>query len=156
VTITYAETPEAIETARTLFREYQEDLKIDLCFQDFSQELATLPGAYAPPRGRLLLAAVGGAAAGCVALRPVNGDASEMKRLYVRPAFRSAGTGRALVETLIAEARAIGYRRICLDTLPVMARAQELYERLGFTDIPPYRENPVPGARFLALDLHAG
>lgn len=156
MTITHAATPEAIETARTLFREYQQDLGVDLCFQDFSNELATLPGAYAPPRGRLLLAEADGRVTGCVALRPVGDDTGEMKRLYVRPSARSAGTGRALVEALIAEARVIGYRRLCLDTLPVMARAQELYERLGFIDIPPYRDNPVPGARFLALDLHTG
>jgi putative acetyltransferase len=152
-TILQAHGPDAIATARELFKEYQNDLGIDLCFQDFSKELATLPGAYAPPRGRLLLADVDGVVAGCVALRPVNDQAGEMKRLYVRPAFRGSGTGRALVESVITEARAIGYHHICLDTLPVMARAQELYERLGFKDIPSYRTNPVQGARFLALDL---
>jgi ribosomal protein S18 acetylase RimI-like enzyme len=144
----------AIASARELFLEYEKALGVDLCFQGFAAELDGLPGDYARPGGRLLIAGGGeGQLAGCVALRPLGDDACEMKRLYVRPAFRSAGVGRALVERVIAEARATGYRRMYLDTLPSMGAAQRLYQRLGFRDVAPYRENPVPGARFLALDL---
>jgi ribosomal protein S18 acetylase RimI-like enzyme len=138
---------------RELFREYQRELGVDLGFQDFDAELAGLPGAYAPPRGRLLLARQAGEAAGCVAMRPLAADQCEMKRLYVRPAFRAARLGLLLAERLISEAGALGYRRMCLDTLPSMARAQRLYESLGFRDIAPYRPNPVPGALYLELAL---
>jgi GNAT superfamily N-acetyltransferase len=144
---------EDVQEVRTLFEEYQESIGLDLEFQDFSSELASLPGAYVPPRGRLLLARSGGAAAGCVALRPLSADTCEMKRLYVRPAFRKAGAGRLLAERLIAEARSIGYARMCLDTLPSMVRAQQLYESLGFRDIDAYRYNPLAGTRYMALDL---
>lgn len=143
----------AIDAARALFAEYQAALGVDLSFQNFDAELGGLPGAYAPPRGRLLLARHDGALAGCGALRPLDATACEMKRLYVRPAFRSSGAGRALAEFLIAEARAAGYRRMCLDTLPQMAAAQRLYQHLGFRDIAAYRHNPIAGTRFLALDL---
>ena len=132
----------AIEAARALFREYQESLGIDLSFQDFETELAELPGEYAPPRGRLLLALNQGAAVGCVAMRPIASGTCEMKRLYVRPAFRATGLGRQLAERIIAEARTAGYRLMYLDTLPTMAGALRLYERLGFRDIHPYRTIP--------------
>lgn len=139
--------------ARRLFEEYQGALGVDLSFQNFENELATLPGRYAPPRGRLLLARSDGVVAGCVALRPLTGNDCEMKRLFVRSAFRATGLGRLLAERVIAEARAIGYARMCLDTLPSMGRAQRLYEVLGFRDIEPYRYNPVAGTRYLGLSL---
>lgn len=143
-----------LETVRELFREYQRSLGIDLCFQGFEAELAGLPGDYAPPRGRLWLAESGdGAALGCIAMRALDAERAEMKRLYVRPAARGLGLGRRLAEALIAEARRLGYRAVCLDTLPTMATAQALYGELGFTDIAPYRVNPVPGARYMALAL---
>jgi putative acetyltransferase len=145
--------PTDVEAARELFREYQAALGVDLSFQGFASELESLPGAYAPPRGRLLLARDGGRIAGCVALRPVTDDTCEMKRLYVRAESRASGVGRLLVERAISEARAIGYSRMVLDTLPTMAGAQRLYERLGFRDVQPYRHNPIEGTRFLGLDL---
>ena len=145
--------PGDLSQVRALLREYEVELGIDLCFQGFEQEVASLPGDYAPPRGALLVAEVDGAIAGCVALRPLDGEACEMKRLYARPAFRGRAVGRALAEAIIAEARRIGYRHMRLDTLPVMTEAQGLYVRLGFTDIAPYRDNPVPGARYMELDL---
>lgn len=151
-----ARLPDEIRTVRALLREYETELGVDLCFQGFDQELAGLPGDYVPPRGALLVAEVEGAIAGCVALRPLGGDACEMKRLYARPAFRGRGVGRALAAAIIAEAKAIGYARMRLDTLPVMGEAQALYARIGFHEIPPYRENPVPGTRYLELALGEG
>lgn len=148
-----ARLPEELRTIRALLREYEAELGVDLCFQGFDQELAGLPGDYATPRGALLVAEVDGAVAGCVALRPLDGDACEMKRLYARPAFRGRGVGRALAAAVIAEAKAIGYARMRLDTLPVMSEAQGLYARIGFVEIPPYRESPVPGTRYLELTL---
>lgn len=145
----------SIAAARALFEEYQRTLGVDLGFQGFASELATLPGDYAPPRGLLLVARDDGAVVGCVAMRPLTSEACEMKRLYVRPLSRAAGVGRQLAERVIAEARAMGYRHMHLDTLPAMAGAQKLYESLGFRDIPAYRHNPVAGARFLGLDLRA-
>ncbi len=138
---------------RELFREYQVSIQTDLCFQDFEQELATLPGKYAPPRGRLYLAFIDGAVAGCGALRPFEGDRCEMKRLYVRPQFRARALGRMLAGKLIAEASRIGYREMFLDTLPAMGAAQELYRSLGFREVPPYRFNPIEGTRYMSLDL---
>lgn len=143
----------SIEEARGLFREYQAELGVDLSFQDFAAELAGLPGAYASPAGRLLLARDESNVAGCVALRPLGEGSCEMKRLFVRPEYRASGLGRTLVERLIAEARGIGYQRMLLDTLPSMQRAQRLYESLGFRDVEPYCINPVEGTRYLALDL---
>lgn len=142
-----------VDEVRQLFGEYAAELGVDLSFQGFAAELAGLPGDYAPPRGVLLLARIDGAAAGCVAAHAWQGDACEMKRLFVRPAFRACGCGRALTMAVIDWARAAGFARILLDTLPSMREAQQLYLRLGFHDTAPYRFNPVPGARFLELRL---
>jgi len=148
--------PKDLGEVVVLFREYQASLGIDLEFQGFEAEIAGLPGGYAPPAGRLLLARSADGVGGCVALRAFGDGECEMKRLYVRPEFRARGLGRMLAERVIEEARAIGYRRIRLDTLPTMARAMALYESLGFRDVPAYRHNPVAGSRFLALDLTGG
>jgi GNAT superfamily N-acetyltransferase len=145
--------PEDVEAVRRLFVEYQESLGVDLCFQGFDRELAELPGDYTPPGGRLLIARDDGAAVACVALRRLDAATCEMKRLYVQPSHRGLGLGRALAEAVISEARLTGYERMRLDTLPSMSEAAVLYERLGFRDIEPYTENPVPGARFLQLEL---
>lgn len=139
--------------ARTLIAEYAASLGIDLGFQGFEAELAGLPGAYAPPAGRLLVARVNGAAAGCVAVRALEPGLCEMKRLYVRPGYRGSGVGRLLAETAVAEARSAGHRAMRLDTLDTMAPARRLYRELGFVPIPPYRHNPLPGAEFLELNL---
>jgi len=142
-----------LDEIRTMLREYAAWLEIDLCFQNFEQELTGLPGEYAPPRGRLLLATTIAEGAGCVALRPIDKEICEMKRLYVRPSHRGTGLGRSLILAIIDEARAAGYRRMRLDTMPKMDSAQRLYASLGFRDIPAYRYNPEPGARFLELVL---
>lgn len=152
-TIVDAETGERLRQVHSLFEEYAASLDTDLCFQGFADELATLPGAYARPSGRLLLALHQSDPAGCVALRALDPRISEIKRLFVRPAFRGTGLGRRLVERIIAEARGVGYERMRLDTLPSMRAARSLYAELGFTPIPRYRPNPVHGAEYLELDL---
>ena len=152
-----AETPAQIETARALFIEYSEWLGLDLCFQNFEKELAELPGAYAPPEGRLFLAVSDEGTAGCISLRKIGGDddsTCEMKRLYVRPEFRGRGIGRMMAAKLIEEARLIGYRRMRLDTLPAqMNDAIKMYRAFGFREIEPYYHNPVKGALFMELIL---
>lgn len=148
-----AELPRDLEVVRALFEEYAESLGIDLAFQGFERELAELPGKYQPPAGRLLLAWNGERAVGSIALRPLAERTCEMKRLYVRPEARGEQLGRRLAERICQEAREAGYARICLDTLPMMAAAQSLYESLGFAPVAPYVFNPIPGTKFLALDL---
>lgn len=142
-----------IAAVRRLFEEYAASIETDLCFQNFSKELAGLPGAYASPRGRLLLALVDGAPVGCVGLRPHDDHSGEMKRLFVQPGHQGRGLGRSLVEALISEARAIGYTRLLLDTLPSMQSAQRLYTTLGFVLRPPYFDSPVGGNVFMELNL---
>jgi len=149
-----AGTPEQIDQARELFQEYAAWLEIDLCFQNFDRELAQLPGDYAPPAGQLLLATKNDLIAGCIALRKIGEGVCEMKRLFVRPEFRGQGLGRRLAETIVQEARQIGYQRMRLDTLPPkMNDAIALYRSLGFKEIAPYYDNPVPGAKFMELEL---
>jgi GNAT superfamily N-acetyltransferase len=142
-----------VPAVRGLLREYADGVGVSLDFQGFGRELTELPGAYAPPRGAFLVARVGDELAACVALRPLDGDACEMKRLFVRPTARGLGLGERLARAVIGEARRLGYRRMRLDTLPTMGTAQSLYERLGFRDIAPYTDNPVAGTRFLELTL---
>jgi GNAT superfamily N-acetyltransferase len=146
-----------LQATRAIFREYADTLGVDLCFQGFEQELATLPGEYAAPRGTLLLALVDGAVAGCCGLRPLDSsdypNAAEMKRLYVRKPFRGFGLGRHLVEATLDAARAAGYASVLLDTLDDMESARTLYEDLGFEPIDPYYHNPIPGAHYLKVDL---
>lgn len=155
VTIVEANSPEQIAQVRELFLEYAQSLGFSLCFQSFDRELAGLPGDYASPAGRLLLAVVAGKPAGCVALHALEtGGVCEMKRLYVRAEFRSQKLGRALADRIIAEARGIGYTHMRLDTVaPLMERAVALYRALGFREIPPYRPNPIPGALYMELEL---
>jgi GNAT superfamily N-acetyltransferase len=150
--ITVAE-PEDVECARTLFREYAARQHFIECFQDFGRELAELPGQYGPPAGRLLLARLEGEPAGCVGLRKIGEGVCEMKRLYVRPAFRGRGIGRKLVDQIIAEARTLGYARMRLDTLEEMREAQAMYEQLGFRRIEPYRQYPISEVLFMELLL---
>ncbi|MBC5763447.1 GNAT family N-acetyltransferase [Ramlibacter albus] len=149
--------PHELDLVREIFQEYARGLGVDLCFQQFDQELAGLPGDYAAPRGALLLAYVDGEVAGCVALRPIDSvdyaNAAEMKRLYVRKAFRGFGLGRQLAERALDAARAAGYDCVLLDTLDDMEAARALYEELGFEEIPPYYHNPIAGAHYLKADL---
>jgi len=153
IDIVRATSAEQIATARVLFKEYEASLGIELTFQGFAREVAELPGAYAPPAGRLFLATDGTEPAGCVALRPLGDGVCEMKRLYVRPTARGTRLGRRLTETVIREARAIGYTRMRLDTLPSMKEAFALYQTIGFREIPPYCENPIVGTHFMELSL---
>lgn len=146
-----------LDALREIFREYAASLPIDLSFQNFERELATLPGEYAAPRGALLVARVNGEVAGCCALRPLDTvdfpNACEMKRLYVRPAFRGLGLGRALAEAIMDVARVNAYDHVLLDTLDDMEAARTLYEDLGFVDVPPYYHNPIAGAHYLKASL---
>ncbi len=154
-TIVQAETAVQIAQVRELFLEYANSLGFSLCFQSFDQELAGLPGDYAPPSGRLLLANYEGQLAGCAALHPLDREICEMKRLYLRPTFRGKGLWRALTERILRDARAIGYRRLRLDTVgPVMKDAVAMYRRMGFHEIEPYRPNPMPGTLYMELDLN--
>lgn len=148
-----ARLPDDLPHVRQLFRAYADGLGFDLAFQDFEAEVAALPGKYAEPSGRLLLAWRGDEAVGCVALRPVDATTAEMKRLFVRPDVRGGQLGRRLAERICEEARAAGYARICLDTIPSMAAAVALYRSLGFEPTAPYVYNPFPAALFLARAL---
>lgn len=167
IVIVPADNPVRIEAVRELFKEYAVSLSFNLCFQGFEEELARLPGEYAPWSGMLLLGLVDDQSAGCVALHRLEGemagqpgellggsDVCEMKRLYVRPEFRGCGLGGELVDSILKCAAAIGYRRMRLDTVPgEMGRAVEMYLKLGFVEIEPYRVNPIPGAKYLELDI---
>jgi putative acetyltransferase len=157
IVLTTAQDPRELEILRGLFLEYAQSLNIDLAFQNFEEELRNLPGDYAAPRGALLLAWVDGQAAGCCALRPLDtvdyANACEMKRLYVRPAFRKLGLGRRLSEAALDAARVQAYDHVLLDTLDDMEAARALYEDLGFVDIPPYYHNPIAGAHYLLATL---
>jgi putative acetyltransferase len=150
-------TAEELDATRAIFQEYADQLGVDLCFQSFDDELATLPGDYAAPRGALWLALVDGAVAGCCALRPLDSvdyaNASEMKRLFVRKAFRGFGLGRQLAEAALDVARTKGYACVLLDTLDDMEAARTLYEELGFAEVPPYYHNPIAGAHYLKADI---
>ena len=149
-----AESPYDIAQARELLLEYAESLGFSLCFQNFDKELANLPGDYAPPEGRLLLAEYEGQLAACVALHKLDSDICEMKRLYLRPQFRGKGLGRTLANRIIADARQIGYKRMRLDTVePVMKDAVAMYRKLGFKEIPAYRPNPNSGTLYMELEL---
>jgi ribosomal protein S18 acetylase RimI-like enzyme len=153
--IVEARFPADVATVRTLFLAYGESLDFDLCFQGFESELATLPGAYAAPGGRVLLARDGAVVAGCVAVRPLEAGVCEMKRLFVTPMYRGRGVGRRLTEHIVAVARELGYARMRLDTVPEMTAAIALYRALGFREIGPYCENPIEGALYFELDLNA-
>jgi GNAT superfamily N-acetyltransferase len=142
-----------LPVVRTLLREYAASLSVSLDFQQFDDELAGLPGAYAPPAGALLIARTADDEAGCIAVRALDASTCELKRLFVRRRWRGHGLGRRLTNAALAHARAAGFLQMRLDTLPGMETAQALYEELGFREIAPYTENPVPGARFLELDL---
>ncbi|MBI5580515.1 MAG: GNAT family N-acetyltransferase [Deltaproteobacteria bacterium] len=153
--IIHADSPEHIAAVRILFREYESFLNLDLCFQDFENELAGLPGKYAPPQGALLLAVKGTDICGCVALRELEPAVCEMKRLFVRPKYRGIGLGGDLAKRIIAEAQVKEYAAMRLDTLAQLAEAIRLYERLGFRKTAPYYHNPLPGASYWELDLKA-
>ena len=148
-----ATSDEQVRAVRELFVEYAESLGFDLSFQDYDKELATLPGEYRAPRGMLLLASCKGEVAGCAALRPIDDAICEMKRMYVRPRYRGLGIGRTMAIKIIEFARAAGYERMRLDTIDTMTEAIALYRSLGFTEIQPYRHNPIPGAKYMELVL---
>lgn len=149
-----ASLPEQIDTVRSLFREYEQWLGVSLCFQGFDKELAELPGAYAPPRGRLYIIEGDGESIGCIALRPMKEkDVCEMKRLYLRDNFRGQGLGRAMAERIINDAREIGYSVMKLDTLEQMTAARGLYRALGFREVPAYYDNPLPNVVYMELAL---
>jgi putative acetyltransferase len=152
--LSQAESPTQIAQIRELFLEYEKSLGFSLCFQSFDKELAGLPGDYAPPDGRLFLAESDSQPVGCIALHKIDPNICEMKRLYLRPKVRGKGLGRVLAERIIQEARTIGYRRMRLDTVePVMRDAVAMYRKLGFREITPYRDNPIPGALYMELLL---
>ena len=151
--IVEAVTAEQIAQVRELFEEYWASFGFTPCFQNFGAELAGLPGEYQPPGGRLALALVDGQPAGCVALRRLDAERCEFKRLYVRPQFRGGGRGRQLLDWVIAEAKAAGYRQAVGDTMPAMAQALAMYERAGFERTAPYSDHPTPGAIFLRLEF---
>jgi putative acetyltransferase len=151
--IVRAGSSEHFEMVRLLFTEYASTLSFDLCFQDFEHELVVLPGDYAPPGGSLLLAFEEGEPVGCVAVRKLEGSTCEMKRLYVRPASRGKGIGRRLAEEIVRVAGELGYRSMRLDTIPGMVEAISLYRSIGFTEVDPYRHNPIEGALFMSLEL---
>jgi ribosomal protein S18 acetylase RimI-like enzyme len=157
ITFLTPQSDQDLAAAAEIFREYAIGLGVDLCFQDFDAELADLPGDYAPPRGALLLAKVDGKIAGSCALRPLDSsdyvNAAEIKRLYVRPAFRGLGLGRQLADAILDTARIVGYDSVLLDTLDDMEIARAMYEELGFKEIPPYYFNPLAGAHYLKVDL---
>lgn len=155
-----AQTAEDLSAVRALFLDYQASLDIDLCFQGFAEELAELPGDYVEPSGILMLATVDGAPAGCCAFRPLitsdHLNACEMKRLFVRPAYRGFGLGRQLVEQVMTRAALAGYTSMLLDTLSDMEAARALYQEVGFVEVAPYYHNPLPGAHYLKADLSSG
>jgi putative acetyltransferase len=154
ITISQTESPSEIAKVRELFVEYAESLGFSLCFQNFDRELAGLPGDYTPSQGRLLLALCGSEPAGCVALHSLEPGIGEIKRLYVRPQFRGSGIGKMLTNTVISEAKSIGYKKVRLDTVePKMKNAVGLYRALGFREIEPYRPNPIEGAMYMELEL---
>jgi putative acetyltransferase len=167
IAVVPADNPVRIEAVRELFKEYAASLSFNLCFQSFEEELARLPGEYAPPLGMLLLGLVDDQVGGCVAFHRMEGEMAgghaefpagsgvcEMKRLYVRPAFRGSGLGRELIDSILKCAAAVGYRRMRLDTIPSeMAKAVEIYRTIGFMEIAPYRPNPIPGAKYMELEL---
>jgi ribosomal protein S18 acetylase RimI-like enzyme len=151
--IIQAVTKEQIKIAKNLFLEYAGSLDFELCFQDFDTELAELPGEYEAPDGRLFIAELDNKPAGCIALRKIDTNICEMKRLYVKPEYRELGIGKKLAYKLVEEARKIGYKKMRLDTVPSMKTAQNLYYSMGFREIKPYRANPVPGALYMELTL---
>lgn len=157
IILRWAQGPDDIEAVRALFLDYQADLGIDLCFQGFAAELDELPGVYTTPNGAIALALVGGSPAGCCAFRPLEGsdhlNACEMKRLFVRPAFRGFGLGRQLVDLILSEARLAGYTNMLLDTLTDMEAARALYQGAGFYEVAPYYHNPIAGAHYLKVEL---
>ncbi|MDO9147893.1 MAG: GNAT family N-acetyltransferase [Hydrogenophaga sp.] len=157
ILLRWAQGPKDMEIVRALFLDYQADLGVDLCFQGFAAEVDNLPGDYVAPHGAIALAFVGGSPAGCCAFRALEGsdhlNACEMKRLFVRRAFRGFGLGRQLVDQILSEARMAGYTTMLLDTLTDMEAARALYQEAGFNEVAPYYHNPIPGAHYLKVEL---